>query len=268
MLFFKAHHPETVDTAKPALVILHGMFGAGDNWLTIARELGAERRVYTIDLPGHGESAGAMGERPFFYPHLAECVAETLPALVGFQPVMLCGPSMGGKAAMALTLSRPELVAGLMVVDTAPVSYVGAGFNTEVLEMLAQVDPSGVRGRMDLEASMKQFLDDPIMRGFMLKSLVPLETGGYRWRFDQTAIVEGAEDIADWPEPSLPIKAFSGPVLFIKGQLSPYIQPERDLPNIVRLFPTAKLSEIAQARHWVHFDNKARFVSLVREFMG
>ena len=112
------------------------------------------------------------------------------------------------------------------------------------------------------------------MRGFMLKSLLPREGGGYRWRFAADVILEGAADIADWPEvlprgssDEGPLR-YHGPVLVIRGELSPYVEPDRDMPSFLAIFPSVRLAGVRNARHWVHFDNKPEFVSLVRDFMA
>lgn len=281
MLKVTAYHTEGIVADRPALYILHGMFGAGDNWLSIANELGRDGRVYTVDLPGHGDSAGGLPgseARPFFYPNLATALSEAILATTGREPVTLVGHSMGGKVAMALALAEPALVARLVVVDTAPRSYLGSGFNQEVLEMLAVLDPSKVDSRLSLDGAMKPWISDPVMRGFLLKSLLPRMGGGFRWRFDAAGILAGAADIADWPElgdgPAeaphqvVPLRqAYPGPCLFIKGALSPYIDEARDIEPIRNLFPQAALSIVEGARHWVHFDKRQEFVTLLQTFL-
>jgi esterase len=38
------------------IVILHGLFGSGRNWVSIAKALADTYRVITVDLPNHGAS--------------------------------------------------------------------------------------------------------------------------------------------------------------------------------------------------------------------
>ena len=45
----------------PHVVFLHGLFGQGKNWYTIAKALSESARVTLVDLPNHGDSA--RGER-------------------------------------------------------------------------------------------------------------------------------------------------------------------------------------------------------------
>ena len=109
---------ETGSGGKP-LVILHGLFGAARNWNAIGRRLSARHQVLAMDLRNHGASprADAMD-----YASMAGDVAETMEA-AGAAPAAVLGHSMGGKAAMALALTRPELVSRLLVADIAPVPY-------------------------------------------------------------------------------------------------------------------------------------------------
>jgi pimeloyl-ACP methyl ester carboxylesterase len=268
MLKIVCHHAAAVSLSLPPIYILHGMFGAGENWQNIAKALGQDRRVYTIDLPGHGDSAAELphGHESFKYSHMASVTNGAIRAMSGSERAILVGHSMGGKTAMALALSDPDLVHSLVVVDTAPRSYLGSGFNQEALEMIASLDTSHAGSRTELDCEMRTWINDPAMRSFLLKSLVPRPAGGFNWRFAAEAILAGAGDIADWPP--VPAGATADcPALFIKGGLSPYIDTERDSVAIRSLFPQARIVEIEGARHWVHFDKRAEFMALLQGFL-
>jgi esterase len=43
----------------PPLAILHGLFGSGRNWASIAQRLAAHHRVLALDLRNHGASPWA-----------------------------------------------------------------------------------------------------------------------------------------------------------------------------------------------------------------
>ncbi|MEM1152648.1 MAG: alpha/beta fold hydrolase, partial [Pseudomonadota bacterium] len=103
----------------PAVVLLHGLFGAGNNLGSLARALRDEHTVWSLDLPNHGRSdwvcdasIGAMADAVHEWMH-GEVVSRA--ALVGH--------SLGGKVAMQLALSYPALVSSLVVADIAPVMY-------------------------------------------------------------------------------------------------------------------------------------------------
>src|SRR3954464_348003 len=108
----------TVGAEGPRFVFVHGLFGQGKNWTTIAKGLADRHRVTLLDLPNHGHSPWTD---TVDYVDMAQMVAGELEAYD--EPVTLVGHSMGGKVAMQLALRRPELVRALVVVDIAPVEY-------------------------------------------------------------------------------------------------------------------------------------------------
>src|SRR5690348_2264177 len=104
--------------AGQPVAILHGLFGWGRNWATIAQRLAAGHRVIALDLRNHGNSPWAD---TMTYAEMADDVRDTLG-----QPATLIGHSMGGKVAMvaALAGARAEhWVERLIVVDIAPAEY-------------------------------------------------------------------------------------------------------------------------------------------------
>ena len=59
----------------PPVALLHGLFGAAQNWGGIQRALAARHRVLAMDLRNHGASPH---EARMDYTAMAEDVAETL----------------------------------------------------------------------------------------------------------------------------------------------------------------------------------------------
>ena len=115
-----------VGESGPRVVFVHGLFGQGKNWTTIAKGLAADHRVTLVDLPNHGHSPWT--DRVDYLDMAALLAAE----LEQFgEPVTLVGHSMGGKVSMQLALRRPELLRALVVVDIAPVEYPLQGGRTD-----------------------------------------------------------------------------------------------------------------------------------------
>ena len=50
-LFFRKY-----GEAGPPLVIVHGLYGASDNWVSIARDLSDRFEVFVVDQRNHGQS--------------------------------------------------------------------------------------------------------------------------------------------------------------------------------------------------------------------
>ena len=86
------------------LIILHGLFGSGDNWQGIAKVLSETYTVYTLDLPNHGQSSHLSNTE---YPFLAKKIYEFM-CKEGIKKSHICGHSMGGKIAMQLAHDFPD----------------------------------------------------------------------------------------------------------------------------------------------------------------
>ncbi|MCX7791288.1 MAG: alpha/beta hydrolase, partial [Chloroflexaceae bacterium] len=95
------------------LVLVHGAGGSRLHWPGSLRRLPGAT-VYTLDLPGHGRSAGAGCDTIEGY---ATAVADFLRA-VGVERAVIAGHSMGGAIAMCLALDFAGLVSGLVLVAT------------------------------------------------------------------------------------------------------------------------------------------------------
>jgi pimeloyl-ACP methyl ester carboxylesterase len=100
---------------KPALVLIHGAGGDHLYWPPEVRRLPGYR-VITLDLPGHGKTAGPGCQSVQDY---ARGVAEFIDAVGLFRAVFV-GHAMGGAIALALALDYPDRVAGVGLISTGP----------------------------------------------------------------------------------------------------------------------------------------------------
>ena len=110
---------DTYGAGEPPLMIVHGLYGSARNWGVISRRLSEDRRVIAVDQRNHGES-------PWYDAHTYHDMAQDLAQVIEAEMpdgAIVLGHSMGGKAAMVLALTRPELAKGLVVADIAPVTY-------------------------------------------------------------------------------------------------------------------------------------------------
>lgn len=263
--------PDTgVAGVQPPVILLHGLFGAGDNLGVLARQLAATRRVVQVDLRNHGQS-----------PHTGfmdlSVMAADVSALLRSLEIACCdivGHSLGGKVAMQLALNDADSVRRLVVADIAPVVY-GRGHD-QVFAALAAVDLAAVQSRRDAEAMMTPYLAEPALRQFLLKSLYRDTAAGnsdvaadneaearYQWRFNLAALQANYDALRAAPTGA----PFTGPALFIKGELSNYITAEQE-PILRALFPAYRLHTIPGAGHWVHGEQPALFNRLVEEFLS
>jgi pimeloyl-ACP methyl ester carboxylesterase len=100
--------------ALHAVVLLHGAGGSHLSWPVVVRRLPGAR-VFALDLPGHGGSAGLAA--PSVRDHAGR-VLDWMQA-ARLQRAMLVGHSLGGAIALTVALERPECCAGLALLGSA-----------------------------------------------------------------------------------------------------------------------------------------------------
>lgn len=240
------------------LVILHGLLGSSRNWGAIVRNLGEDRRVLALDLPNHGASPWT---EVMDYPFMARAVGDFIAREAG-APAVVVGHSMGGKAAMVLALTRPDLVEGLVVVDIAPVGYTHT-FAPYIKAMRGVSLVSATR-RADVEARLAADIPDPRVRAFLMQNLDG-EPGCYRWKPNLAVLGASMADILDFPR-FPPGTRYGGRALFLAGARSDYVRAEHK-PEIERLFPNARIETVEGADHWLHADRPDAFVAAVKAFL-
>ena len=264
----------TVGEAGPRVVFVHGLFGQGKNWTTIAKGLADSHRVTLVDLPNHGHSPWTDRVH---YLDMVEMLAAELEHLG--EPVTLVGHSMGGKVAMQLALRHPELLRALVVVDIAPVEYPVQGGRTDdpdeeaspfaaYIDAMQALDLDALRTRGDADDALRDAVPSRMVRSFLLQSLVREgfgADGGWRWRLNLELLERDLGELRGFPAPP-PGATYDGPVLLIAGANSTYVLPE-DRPAMDALFPATRLVRIKDAGHWVHSEQPEVFLRTLRLFL-
>ncbi len=251
------HYGEPAAERVP-VVLIHGLFGSASNWHGIARRLAAERLVLVPDLRNHGRSPW---DPRMDYRAMAADLAALLDG-AGITRAHLVGHSMGGKAAMCLSVCAPERVGALVVADIAPVAY--ASRHGALVKTLATLPLGELTDRRDADARLAVTISSAPVRGYLLQNLVHDRAGGWRWRVNLEALAQSLDDLLGFPETGG--LQFPGPVLFLYGSRSDYVTGA-GLPRIRALFPLARLRTIPNAGHWVYADQPDAFVAAVSGFL-
>ncbi len=240
------------------LIILHGLFGTLDNWVTLGKKLAKHFSVFLIDQRNHGRSPHSEDHD---YSSMAEDIREFMEQHWMHDGAYVMGHSMGGKTAMQLALAYPELVKKLVVVDIAPRRYPN---NHEVIfQALLNLHPETLTERSDADEKLARYIPQAGIRQFLMKNLTRRPEGGFEFKMNLPVIYKHYEDILDEVEADQP---YQGPALFIKGENSPYIQND-DEPVIKALFPKAKITSIPNAGHWVHAEQPKALLEVLRKFL-
>ena len=240
---------------QPPLLILHGLFGSATNWRSIARQLSTQQPVFALDLRNHGAS---FWDNTMDYPALADDVARFIEQHE-LGSVHIIGHSMGGKTAMTLALTRPELVDRLVVVDIAPVTY--AHTHAPFIDALLQLDLTALSSRSQADQALHEAIPEDGVRQFLLQNLVQ-QDGTFRWRINLPILREAMPALIGFPELNT---HYAGPALFLYGENSDYVLP-RYTAAIERYFPNAQFQAVAGAGHWLHAEQPALMVETARQF--
>ncbi|QJW88987.1 alpha/beta fold hydrolase [Spirosoma taeanense] len=243
----------------PAIVILHGIFGSSDNWLTISKTIAARGyRVFAIDQRNHGHSPRANEQD---YQSMAADLREFLLEHKLENPILI-GHSMGGKTVMQYAMLYPGTFEKLVVVDIAPKFY--PVHHTEIIRGLNAIDLLNITSRNDADAILSRYEPLVPVRQFLLKNLYRNEHGRFDWRLNLPVIERELHGVGE--ELTNP-QIVTGPTLFIRGSESPYILDE-DIPAIKRIFPNARIETIQGAGHWVQAEKPAEFVETLMNFLS
>lgn len=237
------------------LLIVHGLFGSGRNWGAIARRLSDKRPVLTVDQRNHGDSPRFPTQS---YPDMAADLAEVIAANGGQADVM--GHSMGGKAAMQLALTRPEMVRRLIVADIAPVAYGHS--QSHYIKAMRGLDLTGLTSRLEADRRLSALVDEPSLRAFFLQSL-DLKADPVRWKLNLDVLEAEMAKLVGWPGTP---GQFDGPTLFLTGAESDYVKPEYRA-QIQTQFPKARFARIPGAGHWLHADKPREFEAAVATWL-
>ena len=254
-------------------VIIHGLYGSSDNWLTVAKKLSSGYQVFMIDQRNHGRSPNS-GDHS--YEALKNDLAEFFEQHQ-IKKAVVMGHSMGGKTAMCFAADYPELIERLIVVDIAPKDYFLLNdqnqyyIHNNILRAMLEIDFSKIETRKQIDDFLLEHIDSVQIVQFLLKNAhLNKETHQFEWRLNVPVLYENLDEIikgvnARWFDDRLPI--YNYPVLFIKGADSNYIVPE-DYPSIYRIYPEAEIVEIPDAGHWLHAEQPQLFMETVWKFLG
>jgi len=256
---------QIIDPQKKPLIFPHGLFGAKGNLHSVSKLLAADgRKVITYDARNHGDSQHSP---KMDYVCMAEDLVRMLTDLNLSGPVVM-GHSMGGKTAMTLSLTKPDKMAALIVADVTPSTSSGIEELKKYAEAMKQVKftPGSnlPQARQQAQSQLSSVVTNRSVLQFLLTNLRQLDGGEVQWRNNLDAFLNNIKEIETFPAPIN--NQFQKPTLFVFGANSIHYR-EHDPAKIKTLFPKAEISVIKNAGHFVHADQPAEFVRVVKQFL-
>ena len=167
---------------------------------------------------------------------------------------------------MVLALRHPELVERLCVVDVSPVAYRHVEEFAGYIAAMQAIDLAGLTQRRDADEALAGAVRDATVRTFLLQNL-RREGETWRWQVNLDVLGKDLAEIGGWPQERLEgLPPFTGPVLWMAGQRSPYVREEY-AADMDRWFPTNRRVTIKDAGHWLHAEQPEVFVEVLRRFL-
>ncbi len=257
MLFYR-----TYGTGFP-VIILHGLYGASDNWVTIGKKLAGNFKVIIPDQRNHGQS--------FHHPEMNfQVLAEDLKMLVdelSIKRFHIIGHSMGGKVAANFMQQYPEYIEKTILVDISPYNTKPSKkiikFHRLVISVLNDLNLKSFSSRQELKKYLESKLFSELLVNFLMKNFYPLSDGGFASKLNIPAIKNNVDSILGEVFISRKIHK---QIMIVKGGVSEYFKAS-DFPNIKMKFPNARMEIIPETTHWLHAEKPEEFYALTVSFL-
>ncbi len=241
------------------LIILHGLFGISDNWVSFARRMAGDFKVFIPDQRNHGQSPH---DPTFNYFALCADLQEFIEEHEIENPLIL-GHSMGGKVAMRFAMENPGVPVAVIIADISLRAYRRRYHHLEMIDAMMAVDFSQVSTRSDVEQQLKPRIKEKRIRQFAMKNLYRrAHSDEFAWRLNLDAISVNMDEVFDGVTGG---GLFTRPALFVRGGDSDYV-PYEDFDLIYRHFPDADIQTIEGTGHWLHAEKPDEFYRIVRQF--
>lgn len=240
---------------KP-LIILHGLFGSSDNWLTLGRKFAEDYKVYILDQRNHGQS---FHDNDFSYEAMASDLKQFIDSK-GIEDPHVLGHSMGGKTAMTFATTNPDSIDKLIVADIGPQSY--PVHHTSILKGLFSIDLQSIKSRKEADEQLTQYISEMGIRQFLLKNLTR-SGSDFAWRINLPVIAQSIEQIGKGLNQNT---SYTNPALFVRGEKSDYVK-DSDFNLIHSTFTNCKLETVLGAGHWLHAEKPQEFYDIVMNYL-
>ena len=245
--------PRLGDMETVHLVTLHGALLDSRSWRPFGEALGTAKGIRRLDvtLPGHSEDPSDISP-----PTSGEIVEALLPTVSGLgdAPVVLCGHSWGGMVALDFAARHPELVQGLIVIESSwgTATTVWEKIGTAVARALLRLVSPRTLARWSAadygrhRDTTRQYVE---------------ATVGRRTRHQIVAVMQAvfSFDIRDQ------LEAITQPTLIVVGQRNR--RTHNQAKKLAKNLPQASLVSVSGAGHLPMLDNPQETAKFVTQFL-
>ncbi len=262
-----SHSRTTAPGREPErwLLVLHGIYGRGRNWGSIARQVVEARPEWgalLVDLRLHGDSQG------FSPPHTLAASAADVDRLVehlDFHAAAVLGHSFGGKVALMYAEHHAEDLRQVWVMDSTPAVREPSGSAWRMLEAVRSL-PEEFGSRQEAVAGLERQGYATGVAQWMAMNL-EAHDGRYRWRLDLEGVEEMLRDFFRtdlWGVVENPPEGVE--VHFVKATESDTLDEEAavKVESAGRANGRVFLHRV-EGGHWLNADNPEAVIKLLQE---
>lgn len=251
-------------SSKSTIMFLHGFTGSCEDWRFLFEQLDEKYSPLAVDLPGHGETSAPDRIDPYREESIVDMIGRIIEEL-NISSLVLCGYSMGGRAALSFAVKYPDKLDGLILESTT------AGIEAEEERSVRVEDDIKLADRI-LNIGIEDFIEEWYNKA-LFKSLHDNQML-YR-RLMESRKNNNPAGLAN------SLRGFSaGKMNYHGDSLNKIKVPvqlitgEKDLKfsginkYMQQLLPDAQHISVKSAGHNVHLENEREFIILLNSFLS
>ena len=253
------------DNSKKSILFLHGFTGSANDWKDVSLKIDKRFNKLALDLIGHGKSSSPSSVNYYRIESLVNQIEQVINHL-RLKEVILCGYSMGGRIALCFTLSKSEIVKGLIMESAS------AGFKNEKEK----------EARVVSDEELATFIENNSLEDFATKWIDQELFGTFR-RFSNNKIKLIKDERAKNSKIGLAntlrgfgtgVMSYQGsefsklkiPVFLISGGLDDKFTKINQ--SLKKLLPSSRHKIISTAGHNTHLEEPKKFIEAVNGFLS
>jgi pimeloyl-ACP methyl ester carboxylesterase len=253
------HFSEWGEPGSPQILLLHGGNQSAHSWDLVSLHLSDRYHVFALDQRGHGDSEWTRDQD-----YSIEAKADDALAFIqdqGIEAPLIMGHSMGGRVTMNVTLARPDLPRGIVLVDVGPeISPAGV----EIIHNFVthNVEFDDLDEFLDNVVKYDRFRSREHISRTVKYNMLRRADGKYISKVDHRRVPLSASELT-----LDDVKAISCPVLLVRGGESDILEPDA-AQRFVDALPNGTLVTVPNTGHNVHSGNTPGFLEAIGPFVA
>ncbi len=245
------------------VVLLHGFTGSARAWGPLRAPLEERHTVVAVDIVGHGRSDCPEALDHYAMPQVTADIVAAVRAL-GIDRADWLGYSMGGRTALSLAASHPQVVERLVLVGASPGLQDPAERTVRKAadDALAdRIEAEGVPAFVDYWQSIPLFASQQNLPADQQAAIRAGRLGN-----SAVGLANSLRGMGTGVQPFVDVRAVAMPVLALAGSLdSKFTAIGREMAT---LLPDGRFAGIDGAGHAAHIEQPSACFSLIEAFIA